>query len=99
MDEEAQVIKEFEDQLIQVCQDNQDLAMCYSAYERPSSTSRILASSGRGKGGKKGGRFDPGRFAKKMDTPAERIASSNCRRCGARGHWKWECPMKESSVN
>jgi hypothetical protein len=28
-DEDAQLIKDFEDQLIEVCQDNQDLAMCY----------------------------------------------------------------------
>ena len=31
-DEDAQLIKDFEDQLIEVCQDNQDLAMCYNSY-------------------------------------------------------------------
>ena len=106
--EEAQMIKEFEDQLIEVCQDNQDLAMCYSAYADARAKIRdrlrhrgfwpVPGQKGRGKDCKKGGRFDPGRFAKK-DSLAERIASSNCRRCGARGHWKRERRMKGSSVN
>ena len=104
-DEEAQMIKEFEDQLIEVCQDNQDLAMCYSAYADARAKIRdrlrhrgfwpVPGQKGRGKDCKKGGRFDPGRFAKK-DSLAKKITSSNCRRCGARGHWKWERPVKES---
>jgi hypothetical protein len=38
-----------------------------------------------------------GRFQKKKESLAERIAASNCRRCGQRGHWKWECPQKEGT--
>ena len=105
-DEDAQLIKDFEDQLIEVCQDNQDLAMCYNSYAeaRAKIRDRIRHrgfwpsnNKGRGKGGKKGAKSDVGRMFPKKQTLAERIASSNCRKCGARGHWKWECPQKDSS--
>ena len=106
-DEEAQMIREFEEQLIEVCQENQDLATCYSAYAdaRAKIRDRLrhrgfwpsYGSKGRGKGGKKGGRSDGGKSFRKRDSLAERIASSNCRRCGQRGHWKWECPAKDVS--
>ena len=43
-------------------------------------------SKGRGKGGK-GGR----------DQLLARIARSHCRICGAKGHWKAECPQKNKS--
>ena len=97
-DEEALLIKDFEEQLIEVCQDNQDLATCYSAYADARAKIRdrlrhrgFWPVKGRGKGGKKGGRGDSKGFNRQKGSLAERIASSNCRRCGARGHWKWEC--------
>ena len=52
------------------------------------------SSKGRGKHGKKGRKTEFGRLSKKKESLAERIAASNCRRCGQRGHWKWECPQK-----
>ena len=74
---------------------------CKGQDSRLSSPSWILAShrwkrtwevreKGRGKP-------DMGRFQKKKESLAERIAASNCRRCGQRGHWKWECPQKEGT--
>ena len=108
-DEEALMIKDFEDQLIEVCQENQDLATCYSAYAEARAKIRdrlrhrgfwpVQGNKGKGKGGKKSGRFDQSRFPKKRESLADRIASSNCRRCGARGHWKWECPLKDQQGN
>ncbi|CAL1145947.1 unnamed protein product [Cladocopium goreaui] len=106
-DEEAQLTKDFEDQLIEVCQENQDLAMCYNSYAEARAKIRdrlrhrgfwpATGGKGRGKSGKKGGKPDMGRFPKKKESLAERIAASNCRRCGQRGHWKWECPQKEGT--
>ena len=106
-DEEAQLIKDFEDQLIEVCQENQDLALCYTSYAdaRAKIRDRLRhrgfwpssGGKGRGKFGKKGGKPDLGKFHKKKESLAERIAASNCRRCGQRGHWKWECPQREGA--
>lgn len=48
----------------------------------------------KGKGGGKGkqkGKTSPFRARK---TLAERIAQSDCRYCGARGHWRAECPKR-----
>eukprot|EP00435_Cladocopium_sp_Y103_P036498 s2051_g9.t1 len=97
-DDDAQLIKEFEDQLIEVCQENQDLAMCYTSYaEARTKIRERLRQKGKSKGGKKGGKGDFGRFHSKKASLAERIAASHCRRCGAKGHWKWECPAKDGN--
>ena len=108
-DEEAQLVQDFEDQLIEVCQENQDLAMCYRAYAdaRAKIRDRLRhrgfwpsggGGKGRGKFGKKGGsKNNQTRFrGKKQQSLAERIANSSCRKCGAMGHWKWECPAKDA---
>eukprot|EP00435_Cladocopium_sp_Y103_P046045 s2366_g13.t1 len=101
-DESALLVSEFEDQVIQVCQDSPELSMAFSAYQearaklRDKARSRgfwPLRPSSKGKGkGKKG---KP--FGKRRQSLAERIASSNCRHCGARGHWKDECPARNKS--
>jgi hypothetical protein len=108
-DKEAQMIRDFEDQLIEVCQENQDLATCYSAYAEARAKIRdrlrhqgfwqSTGPKGHGKGGRKGGRYDGGKGFRRKDSLAERIAASNCRRCGQRGHWKWEGPAKDASGN
>ena len=76
-DEDAQLIKDFEDQLIEVCQDNQDLAMCYNSYAeaRAKIRDRIRHRGfwpsnmkDRGKGGKKGTKSDFGRMHPKKQT-------------------------------
>jgi hypothetical protein len=97
-DESALIVADFEDQVIQVCQDSPELAMAFSTYQdararlRDKARNRSfwpLKTSMKGKGKNKKGK---GGF-KKRQSLAERIASSNCRHCGAKGHWKDECMM------
>eukprot|EP00435_Cladocopium_sp_Y103_P046285 s45_g13.t1 len=56
-------------------------------------------SKGRG-GGKKGKAGGPwnnnSSFAQRRKSLAERIANSNCRKCGQPGHWRRECPMNSA---
>eukprot|EP00435_Cladocopium_sp_Y103_P040180 s2038_g10.t2 len=101
-DESALVVSEFEDQIIQVCQDSPELSMAFSAYQEARAKLRDkarnrgfwpLRPSSKGKGKGKKGKI----FGKRRQSLAERIASSNCRHCGARGHWKDECPARNKS--
>lgn len=98
-DESALIVADFEDQVVQVCQDSPELSMAFSAYQdararlRDKARSRgfwPLKTSMKGKGKNKKGK---GVFRKRQSL-AERIASSNCRQCGAKGHWKDECPAR-----
>ena len=100
-DEDAQTVTEFEDQLIDVCQESQELSLCFSAYAEARSRIRHKLNArgfwppkggaGKGKGGRKGVMKG---FKRRHQTLADRIASSSCRICGMKGHWKWECPRK-----
>ena len=102
-DEEAMVVQDFEEQLIEVCQENSDLSMCFNSYTEACAKIRDKlrhrgfwpprAGKGKSKGGKKGGRSE-NNFRRKTQSLAERIASSTCRRCGQKGHWKQECPLR-----
>lgn len=104
-DDDAAMVAEFEDNLIEACQNVPDLANCFSAYSEARGRLRDKLKSrgfwppragGKGKGkfhGKKGAQ--KGGFVKKRQSLAERIASSHCRLCGARGHWKQECPHRD----
>ena len=101
-DEDAQVIAEFEDQLVEVVQDSPELSLCFSAYSeaRGRIRDRIKARGfwppkGKGKSMKKGFNFKGG--GKRRQSLADRIAASHCRVCGQKGHWKWECPKKSST--
>ena len=98
-DEDAQVILDFEEQLVDVCQESPELSLVFNAYAEARGRLRDKLKSrgfwparGKGKGGKKG--FGGKSFGKKRQSLADRIASSHCRICGQRGHWKWECPKK-----
>ena len=104
------MIRDFEDQLIEVCQENQDLATCYSAYAEARAkirdrlrTSRLLAVDWAERSWKREAEKEVvimgGKGFRRKDSLAERIAASNCRRCGQRGHWKWEGPAKDASGN
>ena len=99
-DESALVIQEFEDSIVQVCQDSPELSMAFSAYQEARAKIRDkvrgrgfwpIRSFHKGKGKTKKGK----NFFKKRQSLSERIASSNCRICGVRGHWKEECPQKD----
>ena len=102
-DEEALVVQDFEDQLIEVCQENNDLSMCFNSYTEARAKIRDKlrhrgfwpprAGKGKMKGGKTGGRFESS-FRRKNLSLADRIANSSCRRCGQKGHWKQECPLR-----
>ena len=92
-DEDAQVITDFEDQLMEVCQDSPELSLCFSAYSeaRNRIRDRIKARGfwppkGKGKGSKKG--FSSKGGGKRRQSLADRIAASHCRVCGQKGHWK-----------
>ena len=101
-DEDAQTVTEFEDQLIDVCQESQELSLCFSAYAEARSRIRDKLrargfwpprnAAGKGKGGRKG--VMKGANKRRHQTLADRIAASSCRICGMKGHWKWECPRK-----
>lgn len=102
-DAETLVVQDFEDQLIEACQENSDLSMCFNSYTEARAKIRDKlrhrgfwpprASKGKMKGGQKGGRSETP-FLRKNQSFAERIASSSCRRCGQKGHWKQECPRR-----
>eukprot|EP00435_Cladocopium_sp_Y103_P018919 s1103_g4.t1 len=102
-DETALAIQDFEDQVIHVCQDSPELAMAFSTYQEARQKLRDRVRSRgfwplkgfKGRGGK--GKNKKGKGQKKYQSLAERIANSTCRACGARGHWKDECPLREKS--
>ena len=99
-DENAMVIQDFEDNIVQVCQGSPELSMAFTAYQEARAKlkdkARIrgfwpLRQSSKGKG-----KFKKGKgFGKQRQTLADRIAASHCRICGAKGHWKQECPNRD----
>ena len=105
-DQDAILIAEFEEQLVDSVQDNPELSLCFSAYSEARGRIRDRIRSrgfwppqkggakarGKGKMGAKGGNF------RRKQSLADRIASSHCRICGAKGHWKQECPQKSSGT-
>ena len=110
-DEQALLVQEFEDQVVDVVQESPELAMAFSAYQDARARIRDRIRS-RGfwptKGGSKGkwsssstwsssGSKGKGKSMGKRSTLAERIAMSHCRLCGQKGRWKRECPRRDTS--
>ena len=105
-DPDAIVCMQFEESLVDALQSDADLAACYNTYldarKRINDRSRNRGFWGNSKGsmsqnkgkakGKGKGQF---RFRKPL---AQRILESECRRCGAKGHWKAECPLNRAST-
>ena len=102
-DPDAVVCMQFEEGVMDTLQGDPDMAACFNAY---TDARKRLADRAKGRGfwgpskkgqGKdrkgKGGRVD---FRPRKPL-AQRILESNCRRCGARGHWKAECPLRLQS--
>ena len=106
-DEDAVFITEFEDQMIEAIQES-ELAPVYATYQgarqrlRDKAKSRGFWPTTKGRGKSKGGarKGKGAQFAAsswgngRNRTLADRIANSSCRLCGARGHWKKECPRR-----
>lgn len=97
-DEDALTMIQFEEGLIESVQNDPEMTAYLSTYTeaRRKLTEKV---KNRGfwpirKGKSKGKMMAKGKgFRKPL---AQRIAESNCRRCGQRGHWKWECPNQSS---
>ena len=97
-DEDAVLVSQFEESLIDTLQSDPEMAILMSSYT--DARKRLLEKTRnrgfwptpKGKGSSKG----KGKF-KSRKTLAQRIAESNCRKCGQRGHWKAECPMDSNN--
>ena len=107
-DEDAALVADFESALNELAQDDGSLASAYTAYQEARRRlsekfrNRGFWPTSRGGGGKSRGKgFQKGKnsfnqFGKSKRTLQDRIMSSNCRNCGRRGHWRAECPYKNS---
>ena len=110
-DADAIYIAEFEDSIVEAIQES-ELAPVYISYQEARQKLRDKAkargfwgpSKGRGKGksfGKKGkgaaSSSNPAWGMGRNRSLADRIANSSCKLCGARGHWKRECPRRQGT--
>ena len=106
-DPDALICQQFEDAVLEVLQNDTETASCYLTYTeaRKRLTDRNRnrgfwspgASQSHAKGAKGRGK---GKFAFRSRKPlAARILESECRRCGQRGHWKAECPLRNVGNN
>ena len=104
-DPDAVVCMQFEESLVDALQADPDIAACYNSYldARKRLTDR---NKNRGFWGTSKGSYPPGKgkgkgknkgFQKGRKPLAQRILESKCRRCGARGHWKAECPLNRAT--
>eukprot|EP00435_Cladocopium_sp_Y103_P015009 s850_g3.t1 len=101
--EDALLIQQFEKDFEDMVQDIPDLQTALVSYQearqRISERRRsrgFWPSKSRGKGGRdhaKGHRKGGHRSTK--DELLERISRTHCKICGARGHWKAECPRRD----
>ena len=105
-DEDALIVSQFEDALIDSLQNDSEMSTYVSTYlEARHKLSEKAKFRGfwpvKGKGsGKKGGKGKGQRPPFKARKPlAVRIAESECRICHQQGHWKWECPKRFQAGN
>jgi len=93
-DEDAVLISQFEESLIDTLQSDPEMAILMSSY---TDARRRLLEKTRNRGfwpTPKGKGFAKGKGKFKPRKPlAQRIAESHCRKCGQKGHWKAECPI------
>ena len=103
-DEDALIVQQFEDSIVECLQSDQEVAACYNIYV--DARKRVLdRAKGRGfwmpppKGGKDKGRGKSKSKSFRRRPPLEqRIANSACRICFRQGHWKAECPFKNKPL-
>ena len=98
-DEDAAVVSQFEDVLLETIQNNEELASFMNTYVEArrrlvekTKNRGFWTSTPKGKG--KGKSKQKGKGRRPL---AQRIAESSCRRCGQRGHWKAECPLRDKA--
>ena len=103
-DEDALVVQQFEEALIDTVQGDEEMTAFLSTYvEARQKLTEKSKSRGfwpvRGPGGGKGGgRKGKSKFHGRRRKPlAARIAESTCRICYQPGHWKAECPRRGQS--
>ncbi|CAE7270400.1 unnamed protein product [Symbiodinium sp. CCMP2592] len=105
-DQDALQVQAFEEELENFFQDTPELQEALVSYME--ARGRLLAKKksrgfwpiGGSKGASKGGRGFKGGGkgkGKHREQLLARIARSNCRICGERGHWKAECPRRKSN--
>ena len=107
-DEDAQLINQFEENLINLLQEDDEMTVLMSAYADarrrlaeksrnrgfwPTSKGKSYSSTSFGKGRGKGKMFP------RRKSLAERIATSECKICHKRGHWKNECPLRAKDAS
>ena len=97
-DEDALIVHQFEDSLIDAVQSDPDLCTFMTIY---SEARRRLTEKTKFRGfwpvnpkGKGKGKSKNKGYRKPL---ALRIAESHCRRCGQKGHWKAECPSNPAN--
>ena len=107
-DEDALILQQFEEALIDSLQGDPDIAACLNTYVEARRKLQDKARSrgfwnsskgsqgfkGKGRGGKNKGGFQQN-FGKRRLPLAQRILNSNCAICHQRGHWKAECPNRD----
>ena len=109
-DEDALVMQQFEEALIDSLQGDPDIAACLNTYVEARRKLQDKARSrgfwgggkghngfkGKGRGGKNKGGFSQN-FGRRRLPLAQRILNSNCALCHQKGHWKAECPNRDRS--
>jgi len=103
-DQDALLISQFEDMVIETLQNDSETAAALNAYVEARNRLLFKAKSrgfwsnnqqkGKGKGKGKGSKSGHTSFQRRPSL-AQRIAESTCRICNQKGHWKWECPNKD----
>ena len=106
-DPDALICQQFEEAILDVLQNDTETASCYLTYAEARkrltdrNRNRGFWSPGSGPSNAKGfkGR-GKGKFTNRARKPlAARILESECRRCGQKGHWKAECPLRFANSN
>lgn len=100
-DEDAALIIQFEDALMETIQSDAELSIFYASYQ---DARKRLADRRKSRGFwpikrsfDKGGKKGSGKGKKGKQSLAQRISNSYCRICYKCGHWKDECPERHKA--
>ena len=112
-DEDATLVADFEAAAVELLQDDPELSSAFSAYTEArrrlsekfknrgfwTTSSRSTSQSTKGKfGSSKGsGKGKNAWQQKPRRSLQDRILNSYCRNCNRKGHWKAECPFRQSN--